>query len=156
MRCGLRSEADIAVDLAPTIIAHRPWRHQPARAWHSHLLNFCRADSNRRDLARKLAALSKEIDKLSKKVGDAAPPAPQTPERQAQQMKDLAEETGKKLTAQLDQNPEEFAKMTAGMAKGLEEMKDFFEKNPMPTPPPAQTPPPAKPPAPAKAAPAKR
>jgi ParB/RepB/Spo0J family partition protein len=104
------------------------------------------------DLARKLATLSKEIDKLSKKVGDAAPPAPPTPEQQAQQMKDLAEETGKKLTDQLNQNPEEFAKMTAGMAKGLEEMKDFFEKNPMPTPPPAETSTPVKPAALAKAA----
>jgi hypothetical protein len=97
------------------------------------------------DLARKLVALGKEIDKLSKKVGDAAPPAPLTPEQQAQQMKDPAEETGKKLKAQLDQNPEEFGKMTAGLAKGLEEMKDFFAKNPMPTPPSVQTPPLAKP-----------
>jgi hypothetical protein len=71
-------------------------------------------------------------------------------------MKDLAEETGKKLTAQLDQNPEEFAKMTAGLTKGLEEMKDFFEKNPMPTPTPEKTPPPVKPADPAKTAPAKR
>jgi ParB/RepB/Spo0J family partition protein len=106
------------------------------------------------DLARKLASLSKEIEKLSKKVGEATPPAPPTPEQQAQQMKNLAEETGKKLTVQLHQNPEEFAKMTAGMAKGLEQMKDFFTKNPMPTPPPVQTPPAVKPGAPAKAEPA--
>jgi ParB/RepB/Spo0J family partition protein len=109
------------------------------------------------DLARKLAALGKEIDKLSKKVGDATPPAPPTPEQQAQQMKNLVEETGKKLTVELHQNPAEYAKMTAGLTKGLEQMKDFFAKNPMPTPPPAQTPAPVKPPVSAKPpAPAKR
>jgi hypothetical protein len=43
--------------------------------------------------------------------------------------------------------------MTAGMAKGLEPMKDFFAKNPMPMPPPAHTPTPVKAAAPANAAP---